>query len=100
MHATCTTYLNLLNLITRILFGVEHKLLAFSLFSFLQSPGTSSFLGTRLPHHPLLEHPLQIFFPLYEGPCFTHIYNGERSLCFDLHDLDSKREDRSLWYER
>ena len=40
---------NRLNLITRILFGVRVDTLTFSLFSFLQSPGTSPSLSSSPP---------------------------------------------------
>ena len=48
IRTTCPSYLILLDLITRIIFGEKYRQLTFLLCSFLNSPGTSSLLGPNI----------------------------------------------------
>jgi len=48
LHATCPAHFNLLDLITRIIFGEEYRSLRSSFCSFLHSPITLSVLGPNI----------------------------------------------------
>jgi len=52
LRATCSAYLNLLNLITRIISGEQYRSVNSSLCSFPHSPVISSLLGTNIPSAP------------------------------------------------
>jgi len=55
------------------------------LFSFLKLP-----LDPRyIPQHPILKHLQPMFFPKYDQPCFTPIYNNRHSIFTN---------DIPLWY--
>ena len=55
------------------------------LFSSLKLPLSPRYL----PQHPILKHPQPMFFPKYDQPCFTPIYNNRHSIF---------RNDIPLWY--
>ena len=67
IRATCPAHLILLDLITRTIFGEEHRSLISSLCSFLHSPVTLSVLGPNI----LLKHPQSILLPHCERPSLT-----------------------------
>jgi hypothetical protein len=71
IRATCPTYLILLDLITRIIFGYEHRSLRSSLCSLLHFPVTSSPLGPNTAQQPVLKHPQSLFLPQCQRPSFT-----------------------------
>ena len=65
-NPTCPTNLNVLDLITRIIFGKEYRSLSFSLCSLLHS-------CYLVPQYPTFEHPQPMFLPQHEQPSFTPI---------------------------
>jgi len=60
IRATCPAHLILLDLITRIMLGEEYRSLSSSLWSFLHSAVTSSFLGPNILFNSLFPNTLSL----------------------------------------
>ena len=74
IHATCSTNLILLDLITRIILGEEYRSLISSLCSFPHSPVTSSLLGPNILLNTLFLNTLSIRSFLNESYEVSHSY--------------------------
>ena len=97
LRATCPTYLFILDLITRIIFGEEYRSLSSSLCSFLHSPVTSSLLGPNVPLSTLFSNTLSLCSSLNVSDQVSHPHKttGKIIVLFILIFifLDNKLED-------
>jgi hypothetical protein len=77
IRATCHVHLIFLDLITRIIFGDEHRALSSSLCSLVQSLVTSSLVALISSSAPYSVTPTQsLFLPQCERPSSTPIQNN------------------------
>ena len=74
LHATCSAYLNPLNLITRITTGEQYRSLSSSLRGFLHSPLTSSLLGPNILLNTLFSNILSLRSSLNVSDQVSHPY--------------------------
>ena len=72
--ATCPTYLILLHLFTRIVFGKQYRSLSSSLRSFIHSPVTWPLLGPNIPLSTLFSNTLSSHFSLNMSDQVSHPY--------------------------
>ena len=68
IRAMFPTHLNLLDLITRIIFGEEYRVLIFSLCSFLHFRYLVPLRPKYSPYHPILKQPQPTFLPQCDRP--------------------------------
>jgi hypothetical protein len=72
MHATCSTYCILINLIIQIIFGEDYKSWRCSLWTLLKFPFSPFLLdSTIFLKHSGLEHWQPVFFTKCDKLCFT-----------------------------
>ena len=80
IRATCLANLNLLDLITWIVFGEQYRLLSSSLCSFLRSTVTPSLLGSNIPLTNLFSSTHNFFFSLNVKNQVSHPYKTTRKI--------------------
>jgi hypothetical protein len=76
---TCTAYLILLDLITRLIFDEEYRSLNSSLWSFLYPLLPHPIRPKYFPQHPVFTHPQPTFLPQCEWPCFPPIKDNKQN---------------------
>jgi hypothetical protein len=79
IRATGPAHLILVNFTTRTILGEQYRSLSYSLCSFLQSPVTSSLLGTNILLNINIRHSQPTFLPQYERPSFTPTQSNTRN---------------------
>ena len=98
IHATCPVHGNLLDLITRIIFGEERKSSSSCFCSFIHNPVTSFLLGPNIFLSTLFSNTLNLCFSLNVTDQVSHPYKTKDNiivlyiLIFIL--LDSKLDDK------
>ena len=78
IHASCRTHFILLDMITRIIFGEEHRSLSSSLCILLHSSVTFSLLGPNILFSTLSSDSLSLCSSKFE--CFQKLSWGDKSL--------------------
>ena len=95
IRVTCTAHLILLDFITRIIFGEEHRSLRSSLCSFIHSPVTSSLLDPNILLNTLLSNIRSVRSSLNVSDQFSHPQKTTDKIIvlFIFLLFDSKMED-------
>ena len=104
IHATCPAYIMLLDLITQIILGEEHRSLSSSLCSFLNSPVTSYLLGPNVLLSTLFSNTLSLSSSFNVSDKVSHPYIKQIKLYTVLYILifkflDSKLKDKGFCSE-